>query len=125
MKTIFNNASFEDYAGLKRDFIVCGVVDGILDQATLSVGVAICHPSDQHYQDEEIGQKIAEGRAMKAGKEAIYMVLDQEKIPNRFVYTILDYIIDDVTHNPGKYIKGYDQMKARHLKRSRKVKGGE
>lgn len=137
MKKIFKEGQFTDYAGVERTFTVCAVVSELSDAVVitdycdfedeeivgtvsniLAVGVAVCHPSDNGSEDREIGQKIAEGRAMKPGKEALCMVLGLEKVPTRFIYTQIDYIINDVIFNPGKYIKGYDKMKERYLKRS-------
>lgn len=112
--------SFKDYTGVERKFVMAAVslhneysvdiaedmepIDN--DHKILSIGVSVCRPSDTF--DEELGKRIAEGKATKYRDHAIYAV-DAGLINDKVVRALLSQESEYFKSNPGRYLAGYDK----------------
>lgn len=136
MKEIYKEGNFTDYAGVERTFTVCACVETNPEgneimqydekeedwiytevETRIRVGVSIVHPKDFELNNSDLGKAIASGRAKKEGK-SVLEIYTKQQMPTRFAHTIAEYVVDDIQHNPGKYIKGYNELKERYLKRN-------
>lgn len=132
-RTAYKVDEFTDYAGNTRKFVIAAVslipeeddYYGIaLDEygsladipvnKVLSLGVAVCRPNDEF--NEEIGIKIATGKAIKSESHRIYSV-DEGLINNTMVEALLKQECEYFKSNPGRYLKGYDKDMEKHIKK--------
>lgn len=118
---------FTDYKGNERWFVMAAVSLrpslGVLieedyqdidnESKILSVGVSVCSPEDQF--NEELGKKIATGKAVKHRKHALYTT-DSGLINETMVKAILEQEASYFKVNPGRYIAGYDKDAAKYKK---------
>lgn len=123
---------FVDYAGKEHQFIIAatkvtfkntgfpfvvkmtngtGKVLGDV-QAGLQIGVSICNPVDEF--SEKVGTLKAIARAKKSDI-ALY-VTHPGQMSDNLIRTYLAQEAEYVKENPEKYIKGYNDAKARFLK---------
>ena len=147
MKKIFKTDKFVDYKGIERPFTVCVIYDKISDMniasggvispnyddsvdiyecddiitnsPVISIGLSIVHGSDVDKVNPELGERIAEGRALRNATDVIVSTnhrllvrLDLEEIADQYIKTL--------QNNPGVFIEGYDKMKARYLSKQSK-----
>lgn len=112
--------SFKDYTGVEREFVMAAVsIHGEFDvtinedyddinndDKVLSIGIAVCRPGDVF--NEALGKKIAEGKAMKYRKHALYAT-DAGLINETMVKALLQQEADYFKVNPGRYLAGYDR----------------
>lgn len=150
MKKIFKTDKFVDYKGVERPFTVCvlydktsdmhittkgnvytnykgnfdiyGVTAVDTDVPAISIGLSIVHATDVDKVKPGLGEKIAEGRALKAATDVItstnhrlLLSMDLEEIADKYIKVM--------KNNPGVFINGYDQMKERYLKQLSKKLG--
>lgn len=78
---------------------------------TLRLGVSICNPIDEF--NERAGMEKAIHRAKNCKHNALYAT-DKGYISTRVVRAMLEQEAHYVKTNPGKYIKGYDEAKAKY-----------
>ena len=78
---------------------------------TLRLGVSICNPIDEF--NERAGTEKAVHRAKNCKHNALYAT-DKGYISTRVVRAMLEQEAHYVKTNPGKYIKGYDEAKAKY-----------
>lgn len=78
---------------------------------SLRLGVSICNPIDTF--NERAGKEKAVHRAKNSKKNALYST-DKGYISSRVVKAMLEQEAHYVKTNPGKYIKGYDEAKAKY-----------
>lgn len=112
--------SFKDYTGEERKFVMAAVslhkessvyisedfqdVDN--DKKVLSIGIAVCRAEDEF--NEAIGKTIAEGKAIKYRKHALYAT-DAGLINGTMVKALLQQEAEYFKINPGRYLVGYDK----------------
>lgn len=125
MKYLYKVDSFIDFEGKERKFILlCATINDpslILNsqfteaERYLNLGVALCNEVDEF--DEQLGVKIALGRAQK---KLNHMIVFQRgsMINNDLVNTILERESAYLKKDPGFYIEGYDVAKDRYLRNS-------
>jgi hypothetical protein len=82
---------------------------------TVSLGIAICCPADKKAFSEEIGKKIALNRAEKAIPK--FVSLEPGVVNTTVVKAFLEQEMAFVKKCPEKFIKGYDEAKARYNKK--------
>ena len=123
MKYLYKVDSFIDFEGKERKFILlCATINDpslILNtqftqaERYLNLGVALCNEVDEF--DEQLGVKIALGRAQK---KLNHMIVFQRgsMINNDLVNTILERESAYLKKDPGFYIEGYDVAKDRYLR---------
>ena len=123
MKYLYKVDSFIDFEGKERKFVLlCATINDpslILNtQFTqagryLNLGIALCNEVDEF--DEQLGVKIALGRAQK---KLNHMIVFQRgsMINNDLVNTILERESAYLKKDPGFYIEGYDVAKDRYLR---------
>jgi hypothetical protein len=112
---------FVDFAGRQRKYVVaavselinCGCVTTmindnlIMDEVVkkLSLGFAICNPEDKW--DEELGKRIALGKAMKRPARVLY-VSHAGMINTNVVNTLINQEMKYVEKAPSTVFKGYE-----------------
>ena len=123
MKYLYKVDSFIDFEGKERKFVLlCVTINDpslILNahfteaERYLNLGVALCNEVDEF--DEQLGVKIALGRAQK---KLNHMIVFQRgsMINNDLVNTILERESAYLKKDPGFYIEGYDVAKDRYLR---------
>lgn len=123
MKYLYKVDSFIDFEGKERKFILlCVTINNpslILNtqftqaERYLNLGIALCNEVDEF--DEQLGVKIALGRAQK---KLNHMIVFQRgsMINNDLVNTILERESAYLKKDPGFYIEGYDVAKDRYLR---------
>ena len=123
MKYLYKVDSFIDFEGKERKFILlCATINMpslILNihytvaERYLNLGIALCNEVDEF--DEQLGVKIALGRAQK---KLNHMIVFQRgsMINNDLVNTILERESAYLKKDPGFYIEGYDVAKDRYLR---------
>ena len=123
MKYLYKVDSFIDFEGKERKFVLlCATVNDpslILNtqftqaERYLNLGIALCNEVDEF--DEQLGVKIALGRAQK---KLNHMIVFQRgsMINNDLVNTILERESAYLKKDPGFYIEGYDVAKDRYLR---------
>lgn len=122
--------TFTDYAGTKRNFVMAAVSlsdetgVGIYENGNyvdsqdkvLSIGVSVCRPNDTF--NEELGKRIAEGKAVKYRNHAMY-VTDAGLINDKVVKALLEQEAEYFKTNPGRYLAGYDNDARKFAETSR------
>lgn len=125
---------FVDYAGKEHQFVIAATKSALKDpnasspfvvkitngagevlgdvQAGLQIGVSICNPVDEF--SEKVGTLKAIARAKKSDI-ALYAAHPGQMSDN-LIRTYLAQEAEYVKENPEKYIKGYNDAKARFLK---------
>lgn len=78
---------------------------------SLRLGVAICNPIDKF--NERAGKEKAVHRAKNCKHNALYST-EKGYINTRVVKAMLEQEAHYIKTNPGKYIKGYDEAKAKY-----------
>ena len=123
MKYLYKVDSFIDFEGKERKFVLlCATINNpsfILNtqftqaERYLNLGIALCNEVDEF--DEQLGVKIALGRAQK---KLNHMIVFQRgsMINNDLVNTILERESAYLKKDPGFYIEGYDVAKDRYLR---------
>ena len=126
-RTVHKVGEFVDYLGNTRKFVIAAVSiitegktevdifgegDYGLNTYTcpkaLAIGVSTCLPNDKF--NEEIGIKIAVGKALKDRSHWIFTT-DEGLINTGMVEGLLTQEIEYFKKNPGKYLKGYEESK--------------
>lgn len=127
--------SFVDYAGKTHHFVIAAVSDGFETETSDSlmiiqpdgvsfdvvgyvergvrVGISICNPADEF--NEKVGTLKAIARAKNSGV-ALY-ASDRGYINTKLVRAFLEQEAEHLKNNPDKYIEGYNDSKARYLKK--------
>lgn len=131
--------SFVDYAGKTHHFIIAAVSEMLEDtkdeslrvtqiehsegafegntigyvEKGVRMGISICNPDDKF--DEKVGTLKAIARAKNSGI-ALY-ASDLGYINTKLVRALLEQEAEHLKKNPGLYIEGYEDSKARYLKR--------
>lgn len=127
--------SFVDYAGKTHHFVIAAVSDGFETETSDSlmivqpsgaelnvigyvekgvrIGISICNPEDEF--NEKVGTLKAIARAKNAGV-ALY-ASDCGYINTKLVRAFLEQEAEHLKSNPDLYIEGYNDSKARYLKR--------
>ena len=125
---------FVDYAGKEHQFVIAAIKGALKDpntsstfvvkitngagevlgdvQAGLRIGVSICNPVDEF--SEKVGTLKAIARAKKSDI-ALYAAHPGQMSDN-LIRTYLAQEAEYIKENPEKYIKGYNDAKARFLK---------
>lgn len=117
----FHIDNFTDKNGNVRHFILCGLSQDTIiykflnnkdssvhrSSKVLKLGYAICNPNDEF--NEELGMKIAEGRARK-NKEYALFATKSGYINTDTVAALLKREAEFFKQNPETYIKGYERM---------------
>lgn len=124
MKYLYKVDSFIDFEGKERKFVLlCATINDPLlvysvhnvieAERYLNLGIALCNEVDEF--DEQLGVKIALGRAQK---KLNHMIIFQKgsMINNDLVNTILERESAYLKKDPGFYIEGYDVAKDRYLR---------
>lgn len=125
--------TFKDYTGAERHFVMAAVsihneaevyVEEndepiYTDEKILSIGVAVCRPNDTF--NEELGKRIAEGKATKYRDHALYAT-DAGLINDKMVKALLEQEADYFRVNPGRYLAGYDKD-AQKYRDSQRIEG--
>lgn len=115
--------NFVDYANVERKFIVAAVsvpytttVDGkeVVDKTkrTLSLGFAICNPSDEF--DENLGLKIAVSRAENKDNKLTLIANTTGLINTPMVKALLEQEATYFKNNPESRINGYNEAKRKY-----------
>lgn len=81
---------------------------------TVSLGIAICCPADKKVFTEEIGKKIAQNRAEAAIPR--FVSLFPGVVNTTLIRTFLNQEMEYIKKNPERFIKGYEEAKARYEK---------
>lgn len=124
MRTEYIVDTFVDYAGLERKFVLAAVsmtsedavedFDYIEDEhKILSLGISVCRPNDDF--NEELGKRIAQGKAVKYRDHAIF-ASDAGLINKTMVGALLKQEAEYFKTNPGRYLAGYNKDAAKYLK---------
>nr|DAT90461.1 MAG TPA: hypothetical protein [Caudoviricetes sp.] len=105
---------FVDYTGELRDFTVCAITK-MIDNGkerikSLDIGIAVRSPEDSW--DKELGERIAEGKALK---RPVLQLLASE--PFAFDTAVVAAHIESVCRyfkkDPGMFIPGYNKWRER------------
>lgn len=130
-KVVYKLGSFTDYKESQVDFVLAAVSiptntvvvpvdeDGFEDETQdqvessklLSIGIAVCRPGDKW--DEELGKKIAYGKAVNRRDHAL-VATDCGLINTRMVEAVLEQEAHYMQVNPGRYIAGYDEARRKY-----------
>lgn len=127
--------SFVDYAGRTHQFVIAAVCDSFENEHSdalmvmqpvgtafdvvgyvekgIRLGVSICNPEDEF--NEKVGTLKAIARAKNSGV-AIY-ASDRGYVNTTLVRALLQQEAEHLKSNPDMYIAGYNDSKARFLKR--------
>jgi hypothetical protein len=125
---------FVDYAGKEHQFIIAAtkvalkntdagsplvmkIVNGIGEalgcvQVGLQIGVSICNPVDEF--SEKVGTLKAIARAKNS--DIAFYAAHPGQMSDNLIRTYLAQEAEYIKENPEKYIKGYNDAKARFLK---------
>lgn len=136
-KVVYKQGNFIDYKGAQVNFILAAVSiptntvlvpvdeDGfeteeeqVESAKLLSLGLAVQRPGDEW--DEELGKKIAYGKAVKRRDHAL-TTTDAGMINTRMVEAVLEQEASYMQVNPGRYIAGYDEARDKYLEAKAKV----
>lgn len=120
----FHIDSFVDENGNTRHFVIAAISErfdepmevfsyiwNVSNQEVvkgLKLGYAICNPIDKF--DEELGCRIAEGRARKNSEYAL-LATQLGYINTKMVRAFLEQEAEYFKDNPERYIKGYKRFK--------------
>lgn len=129
-KVQYISGTFTDFKGQERHFVMAAVsiVDNLayVDMSEgenflgvpkcVSIGVSVCLPYDKF--DEELGKKIAYGKAMKSTEHRLYAT-DEGLINTVMINGLLEQESEYFKKYPGRYLKGYDAYKARYERATR------
>lgn len=129
--------SFVDYAGKTHYFVIAAVSESFENETSdalmvvrsglhgcdvagyvekgIRIGVSICNPEDKF--DEKVGTLKAIARAKKSG--VVLYASDRGYINTPLVRAFLQQEADHIKSNPDLYIEGYNDSKARYLKRQK------
>lgn len=111
-KVVFKTGLFIDFEGNVREVIFCAISADGADSLTkvLKLGLSVRNVKDSY--DEELGKKIAYGKAKK-DKTCIGKLYSTNKgmINAKMVEALLEQELYYFKNNPGKYLKGYDAQK--------------
>lgn len=138
MKVSYRVSDFVDFNGVRRKFVIAAVsliTDAYVndygkissnwfDEAefnedcfkVLTLGFSACQEDDSF--DEEIGKKIALGKALKSREYALYAT-NKGLINSGMVESLLDQEVKFFRKDPGYYLKGYREAQKRHQKQLR------
>ena len=81
---------------------------------TVSLGIAICCPADKKIFSEEIGRKIALGRAETATPKFVSLV--PGVVNTTLIKAFLKQEMEYIKKNPEQFIVGYEEAKNRYEK---------
>lgn len=124
----FVSGEFTDFLGDVRGFVLAAVSLPVTEteifeenldleaKKVLSLGISVCRAGDDF--DEDLGMKIAEGKARKYRNHALYAT-DAGLVNGEMVGALLDQEAEYFKVNPGRYITGYDKSKAKYLEEQR------
>lgn len=125
--------SFTDFTGKEHKFVIaalkvnlkdegCPMIIQVTDkvdkiygtiQAGLKIGIAICNPVDEF--DQDLGITTAIARA--SNSNCVLYTTYKGQLSDALVETYLKEKANHLIHNPGKYIKGYDDAKTKFMKK--------
>lgn len=134
MRTNYHIDKFVDNKGIEREFIIAAVsIDLRKDKSVLHsmsvisfddydmtygidkvlcIGIAVRRPEDTY--DENLGMKIAEGKALKAlsnpSKGKLLFASDAGLVNTKMVQALLEQEALHFKHNPSSYISGYKKQ---------------
>lgn len=129
-KVQYITGTFTDFKGQERKFVMAAVsvvdetayVDSqhlrdLLDTPKyITVGVSVCLPFDEF--NEELGKKIAYGKALKSTEHRLYAT-HSGLINTGLVTGLLNQEAERFKIDPGCYLKGYNDYKAKYMRASR------
>lgn len=130
-KVQYISGTFTDFKGQERHFVMAAVSikepgswvetdTSVIDTPKcVSIGVSVCLPYDKF--DEELGKKIAYGKAMKSEEHRLYAT-DEGLINVVMIKGLLEQESEYFKQYPGRYLKGYDAYKARY-ERAMRIEG--
>lgn len=129
--------SFVDYAGRTHYFVIAAVNNSLVDEfgctpivvhaedsivscansveKGIRIGISICNPEDQFV--EKVGVLKAVARARNS--TPVLYVTDAGYINKTLVEAFLKQEAEYLKSNPNVYIQGYDDCKARYLKKKK------
>ena len=140
IRTYTKKSELVDFKGLTRPFVVAAVIEddpkevvnyqqfkkfayGLIKPSEvdkydidleIKLGVSILHENDEF--DEELGNKIAIGKANKKTTCVGNVLINEKYIGRRNVIDLLlDNLIERVQSTPEEFIKGYEKQKAKFL----------
>ena len=109
-KTLYVYYDFE-YKGVKRKLIIAGVVDVTSVNKSLRIGVSIQNPTD--HNNDELGKKIAEGRAKKKPiyktRYCLGEVIRAVGVYDTIIKAILKATAREIELNPHKHMPFLDR----------------
>ena len=117
-KVVYKVGEFTDFSGKRRQYIFAAVSVNSSDlvdfgsekdpEKEVRLGLAI--QKDGDVRNEELGKKIAYGKAMK-DKSCIGKIYSTNKgmINYKLVNALLEQEAEYFENNPGRYIAGYDR----------------
>jgi hypothetical protein len=122
MTPIFKSGEGRQYDGSPLLFTICLLAFSCEDFDSTFVNFGLSVYSQQHEAEgakdgkiapynEELGKKIALGRAEKTQSVAI---IDKWLATRPFIEAMANSIIDDVVKHPGKFIPGYDRREEKY-----------
>lgn len=124
-KVQYTSGTFVDFKGQERKFVMAAVsiVDedahvefteddcGMMAPKCVSIGVSVCLPQDGF--DEELGKKIAYGKAMKSVEHRLYATAPG-MVNTGMITGLLAQESEHFKTDPGSYLHGYNEYKARY-----------
>lgn len=123
-KEFYDYGTLVDFKGEEHHIVVCVVFrpfkqtvfkDGVeILQGVISIGVSICNPMDTF--DVHLGEQIAYNKALKPNTPALY-TNTKGIVTDNLLSTLADQEVEYVINNPNKFIKGYNDARARWEKR--------
>lgn len=96
---------FVDFAGRQRKYVVAAVSELIDCGKKLSLGFSICNPDDKW--DEELGKKIALGKAIKRPSRVLY-ASHAGMINTDVVNALINQEMKYAEKAPSTVFKGYE-----------------
>ena len=106
MRTEYKIGTFKDFTGAERHYVMAAVsIEFNNKSKILSVGVSVCRPADKF--DEELGKRIAQGKAEKGYKHTL-TTCSPGMINDKVVKALLEQESEFFENNPGYYLAGYD-----------------
>lgn len=106
MRTEYKIGTFKDFTGAERHYVMAAVsIEFNNKSKILSVGVSVCRPADKF--DEELGKRIAQGKAEKSYKHTL-ATCSPGMINDKVVKALLEQESEFFENNPGYYLAGYD-----------------
>jgi len=124
VKVIYRTGEFTDYLGIRRPYCFAGKLTVDKFGAVLEIGLSVVHPDDLGNKidshgnlvpiySEEIGKKIALGKAEKSDR--IIDTTCKNLLCPRVVDVILDQEEKHFLQSPENYLKGYrEKLKKRN-----------